>query len=343
MNAATADQLAPDARILVIHVARIGDTLLITPALRALKRAYPRAHLTVLAHPARRALLENLDFIDTLGAITPKVAFLRSRLRAAGWNLAVVYGQDAPLIRYAARVAARVIAFEQRDGELNRLLWRVVQPPAPPLHAVHERLLPLAPIGVACDDFRLAYRVTELESAGARAWLAARGAAGAHPLVGLQVASFPTKAYRDWPLAAFVELGRRLLATYPDARLIVLGAEESRAAAVTLAQALDARVVSAAGEFDLRATAALLGALDLYVGVDTGPTHLAGALRVPMVALYHCRHRGRLLAPLDHPRLHVIEHPATDDRCDATTPMSAISVDIVWGQVRAALAAPSGD
>jgi heptosyltransferase-3 len=342
LNAATADQLAPDAHILVIQVARIGDTLLITPALRALKRAYPRAHLTVLAHPARRALLENLDFIDTLGSIAPKFAFLRGRARAAGWNVALVYGQDAPLIRYAARMAPRVIAFEQKDAALKRLLWRAVKPPSAPLHAVHERLLLFAPIGVECEDFRLAYRVTETERAAAAAWLAARGAGATHPLVGLQVASFPTKAYRDWPLTAFTELGRRVLATYPGARLIVLGAEESRPAARALAQELGARVLSAAGELDLRATGALLSTLDLYVGVDTGPTHLAGALRVPMVALYHCRHRGRLLAPLDHPRLRVIEHPTTDDHCDPTAPMSAITVDVVWEQVRAALAAPAG-
>src|SRR5476651_1655818 len=63
------DSLSPDARILVICVARVGDTLLATPALRALRAAVPRGSLTVLAHPKRRALLEHLPFIDHLGGI----------------------------------------------------------------------------------------------------------------------------------------------------------------------------------------------------------------------------------------------------------------------------------
>src|SRR5205814_3948203 len=120
----------------------------------------------------------------------------------------------------------------------------------------------------------------------------------------------------------FTELGRRLLARHPQIWIIVFGGKESRAPARALAQTLGARVVCAAGGLSLRETAALLGELDLYIGVDTGPTHLAGALGIPVVALYHCRHRGRYLAPLQHERLHVIEHPAADGDCSNTRSMS---------------------
>ena len=78
--------------------------------------------------------------------------------------------------------------------------------------------------------------------------------------------------------------------------------------------------------------------LDLYIGVDTGPTHLAGALGLPMVALYHCLHPGRYLAPLDHPNfLGVVEHPAAGGDCTPTRTMAEIGVDRVWEQVQAAL------
>jgi heptosyltransferase-3 len=77
--------------------------------------------------------------------------------------------------------------------------------------------------------------------------------------------------------------------------------------------------------------------LQLYVGVDTGPTHLAGALRVPMVALYHCRHRGRYLAPLQHDRLRVLEHPASDAECGEARSMADIGVDQVWNAAESLL------
>ncbi len=325
-------------RLLVVHVARIGDTLLVTPALRALKNAFPAGALTVLAHPARRELLAGLPYIDALGAITPKGAWLRGRWRSRlRFDYALVYGYDAPLIRYAARAAARVVAFAQPDARLHTLLWKAVPAPAAPIHAVEERLLLPAALGATTDDRRLDYRVLPHEAAAADAWLERHLPAPSHPLVGFQLASFPTKAYRDWPAASFAELGRRLLEAYPHAHILLLGGRESRSAAAVLARTLGPRAWPLAGRFRLRTMAALMSRLDLYIGVDTGPTHLAGALRIPMVALYHCRHRGRHLAPLQHERLHVIEHPASDADCTSETSMSAIPVDRVWEAARALL------
>ncbi|TAM46979.1 MAG: glycosyltransferase family 9 protein [Gammaproteobacteria bacterium] len=324
--------LPADANLLVIHVARIGDTLLVTPAVRALKQASPKGRLTCLLHPARRTLYENLPWVDELGAITPKTAWLRSRFGGARYDYALVYGNDAPLVRYALRVAGRVIAFRQCDDGLNARLWRAVPAPAG-LHAVHERLLLPEALGVTTTDFHLAYLPTTNERAQARAWLTQHVYATG-PLIGFQVASFPTKSYRDWPVDSFIELGRRLLADQPGAQILIFGGKESRGVAARITQALAPHAQSVAGQLDLRATAALLAQLNLYVGVDTGPTHLAGALGVPMVALYHCRHRGAQLAPLGHDRLAVIEHPASDRECSADTPMDRIPVEAVWEQAR---------
>jgi heptosyltransferase-3 len=77
--------------------------------------------------------------------------------------------------------------------------------------------------------------------------------------------------------------------------------------------------------------------VDLYVGVDTGPTHLMGALHRPMVALYHGYSPSRVLAPLDHPCLWAIDHPLAD-RCTPEADMAEIGVDRVWDAVQQALA-----
>jgi heptosyltransferase-3 len=57
-------------RVLVINVARIGDTLLATPALHAIHTACNDGKLTVLAHPSRLELLRHLPFIQQLAPIT---------------------------------------------------------------------------------------------------------------------------------------------------------------------------------------------------------------------------------------------------------------------------------
>ena len=265
-----------------------------------------------------------------------KTAWYRGHFQAPRWDVALVYGHDTPLIRYAARVAGRVVAFEQRDVDANNRLWKAVPTPAASMHAVLERLLLPAALDVETRDHRLAYTPSPSEIAGAQHWLSQQVGAD-KPIVGFQIASFPTKRYRDWPLERFVELGRRILGHYPGAHILVFGGDESRDAAQSLAQQLGSRVLPVAGRLPLRETAALMQRLDLYVGVDTGPTHLAGALGVPMVALYHCRHRGRYLAPLQHEKLRVIEHPANDTECSNTQPMSDITVDEVWHAVESSL------
>jgi heptosyltransferase-3 len=325
------------SRILVINVARIGDTLLATPVLRALKAAAPRGTLTCLAHPDRAALLEQLPFLDRVGRITAKVAPLRGRFARHTYDAALVYGHDTPLVHYAARVADQVVAFRQKDPAAQARLTTSIDEPVSGVHAVESRARLAELLGVRVEDRRLAYHTSAAELQQARAWLTQAFGQLPSRLVGFQVASFPTKAYRDWPLASFTALARQLLATYPDCGLVILGGTETRDRAKALVAELGPRVVSAAGDFSLRGTAALMAQLALYVGVDTGPTHLAGALRIPMVAMYHCRHRGRFLAPLQHDRLAVLEHPAADANCTPETPMSDIPVDAVWQAVRALL------
>jgi lipopolysaccharide heptosyltransferase III len=317
-----------EADLLAIVVARIGDTLLVTPALRALKAACPRGRLTVLAHPKRLAVLEHLPFIDRLGAIEPARARLRGWLGGRRHDLAFVWGRDRPLLDYALRVSARAFAFAHPGmaGDPQRLLR--VAPPAAPVHAVRERLMLVEAAGIPARSLRLAYAVTEEE----RRWARGRLEGAGRPLVGLQMVSFPTKAHRNWPAASFAELAARIAARHPGARFVVLGDRDALEAAEAVTRRLPGRVDVAAGAAGLRQSAALIAGLDLYVGVDTGPTHIAGALDVPMIGIYHHAYPGANLAPLERPRLRTLEQPAAGE----------LGVDAVYSEAEALLAGTGG-
>ncbi len=358
--------IRPDADVLAIIVARIGDTLLATPALRALKAAIPQGRLTVLAHPKRLEVLQHLPFIDVLEAITKTSAPARGWIGKNRYDVALVYGHDAALVRYALRASDGVIAFPQRDAALNRRLAHLVEEPSEPQHAVLHRLSLLAPLGLvaagdlrlaslglaaenlrpaslglaagdlrlaslglAAGDLRLAYCVTGEERTWARQWLATQVPPG-RPLIGLQLASFPTKAHRDWPVSSFQDLMARIAAVRAEARFLLLGDAAAAVKAAPLLAACPQQAALAAGRLSLRQSAALMAELDLYIGVDTGPTHLAGALGIPIVALYHCAYPGRNLAPLQHPACAVIEHPLTGKSAATTASMADIPVAAVW-------------
>ena len=324
---------------LFINVARIGDTLLATPAMRAIATGHPGCQITALAHPKRAEVLRGLPFVARVGGITKNTAPWRGLLGGRRYDYALVYGFDEALVAYALRVAGSVVAFRQRDQALNRRLYRCVdEPPAGTEHAVLYRLRLVAALGVQPAGQRLAYSVTPDEAAAARARLAAEAPARASPLVGMNVATYPTKLFRRWPIEQFGEVSARIAAEWPHAHVLIFGGSEEREGARRLKERLGDRATLFAGRLTLRESAALMGLTDLYLGLDTGLTHIMSAFDIPLVALYHCRIPSRQIAPLDHPCLYALDHPRLGGDCTESTPMSEITVDAVLAQARCALA-----
>ena len=98
-------------------------------------------------------------------------------------------------------------------------------------------------IGVPDTGHRLTYVVTPEEQEWARAALGRVVPVGARPLVGLQVASFPTKAYRDWPVGHFAALCVRIAEHWPRAHFVLLGGKLERARIDELAQGVSQSMV----------------------------------------------------------------------------------------------------
>lgn len=324
-------------KILVINVTRIGDTLFCVPSIRAIAQHYPDAEVTVLAHPNRYELLKHLPYIKHVGGITKKTAWYR------GWfgktyDLAFVYGSDAPLVHYAARVSRKVVAYRNEDPAVNALIDIKVEPPSfKSDHVVRQMLeLPKA-VGITTQNLRIDLSLTEAERNWAHEKLNAHGCKPNHILVGFQTTSFHTRPYRDWPIQNFCELANRVGAAYPEARFILFGGRDGLERNQALAAELGDRCVSFANQLSLRQTAAIMSCLNLYVGVDTGPTHIMSAFDIPLVGLYHALSKTHHTGPLQHPQDYCINHPADEAGADETLPMADITVEQVFDQVVRAL------
>lgn len=334
------ETLPPPKSCLFINVARIGDTLFATPAMRAVAAAYPDCRIDALAHPKRAEVLEGLPFLDSLGSITKTGAPWRGRFGRHRYDYAFAYGNDEALIAYALRVAKRVVAFRQESDAINRALYRCVEEPAPlTMHAVLQRLLLTDAVGIAPAGMRIAYEPTPGEKAWARTRLAADIPAGGAPLVGLHVATFPTKTFRRWPIECFAGLAERISGAWPHAHFLIYGGDEEPERVRWLKDQLAERATLYAGTLSLRETGALMSLTDLYVGLDTGPSHIMSAFDIPMVMLHHCRIPGRYVAPLDHPRCEALDHPRlAAGTCTDDALMSEITVDAVLAAVCRVLA-----
>lgn len=154
---------------------------------------------------------------------------------------------------------------------------------------------------------------------------------------------------RKWDTARFVELSKRLLQTYPEARIGVTGAPSERAAAERVCQDIGSdRVVSFAGKTSLRELLTCYTVADVLVTNDSGPAHFASLTPVSTVVLFGPE-TPRLFGSLApgttiiwkelacSPCVSVFNHRLSP--CRNNVCMQMITVDDVMGAVSAAVAA----
>lgn len=330
-------------RILAIHVARIGDTLLTTAALRHLSNIYPNAQIDFFGHTKRIEVLEHLPYLHHIGGISKKQA------RFKGWcaklmgrqpyDLAFVWGHDAELVAYARRVSKRVVISRQLDEAANQMADQVAEFPNDTNRLSEAEDKPLAQwildvveqgTQTKADSLYTDYIVTSTESAEAKTLLKQATGNADCQLIGLVVASHPAGAHRDWPIQNFVSLVQLLQAEHPNRYFVLIGGQLPDAKVQALQTVLGDRLINLSGKLSLRESAAVIDELDLYVAVDTGPSHIAAALGTPSVVMFHCMRAGEyLLAPRHSGRLAIVNHPTARRVCGFETPMSAISVEVM--------------
>ena len=265
--------------ILLVRFSSIGDVLLTTPLLRALRRRHPGARLVFVTKRAMAPLVADNPHLSDVVTLEPSepVRHLAARLAALG----PTHGLDlhGSLRSRALRLLVRCRWAGYRKRKLARAALIATKldiygrhVPVPERYFAAARHLDVQPDGDP-PEFAL--------GAPARArvaqWLAARGAADA-PLVAL--APGAAHATKRWPLAHWEQLAARLRATGMTA--VVLGGPDDRG----LGGELAGQAVTAAGEFSLQETGALLARARVLVSNDTGVMHMATGVGTPVVALF---------------------------------------------------------
>ncbi len=310
MSAAARGTVARDAnarpaeRIAVRCPNWLGDVVMSTPALHALRQARPEAHVTALLPEPLAPLLEGAGLVDEVWGMASRSpegglrawSVDRRRIARADFDLALVIPESvssAWLMRAAG--VRRVVGFAQ-DPLRKALLHEVVPAPA----AWGQRRLVSrerfcttlveavsgSPAGPE-PDLRLRLGVSASEVARLDEALTAAGSssssfATAPPVVLAPGASFgETKC---WPVESFAALGDRLVAGGDSVVLIGAPGEEARVAAVETAMRAPAIVL--AGRLDLGALKALLRGAKALVANDAGARHVAAAFGVPGVVFF---------------------------------------------------------
>tara|TARA_B110000263_G_scaffold222456_1_gene211538 strand:+ start:2569 stop:3567 length:999 start_codon:yes stop_codon:yes gene_type:complete len=323
-------------KILVVIVSRIGDTLLTTPAIESISTYFKDSDITVLAHPKRYTVLQHLPFVHNVGFISKNTAIWKGRF-GKKYDLAFVYGYDKNLVLYALRISNRVIAFKQGNNKIDKRLYKSVEfPSSKNLHFVDIFLALPQAIAIHSDNKRLSLSLTKDDKLFAENILTENKLSN-KLLIGIQAVSFPTKAYRDWPIECFLDLCKKIVDKNPNVHFLIYGgpAEKEKEKLDWLVNGLSGYATSFIG-MPLRETATVMSKTHLYIGVDTGPTHIMSTFNIPMIVLFHCKLKSEIYGALEHPCYFAIDHP-NKKNCSETSAMRDISVKTVLDAVNKAL------
>ncbi len=281
--------LSPNPQhILVLAPNWLGDAAMCTPALRALKQRFPAAELCVAGQPGICQLLDGLPWIDRLYSLPKRPGFFRmlamaSALRPLSRDLAVVFPHSFRAAWLAWMAGARRRIGYDRGGRA----WLLTDRIAPhretgritPIYMAREYLDLVAPLGCEEDG-----RGLELAADAAAVEKVRRKLAGSGPIVGFApgAAFGPSKR---WPAERYARVAD-LLAERVGARCVLMtgpGEEDTREA--VLRAASTPLIDCNEGAPSIARLKAVISQLDLLIGNDSGPRHIAIAFQKPVICI----------------------------------------------------------
>ncbi len=281
----------------------IGDVVLTTPVVRALRRAFPEARLTYLVEPQAAPVVEANPHLDAV-LVAPLLSGLARwradgalslRLRREQFDMVIDFhgGPRSSWLTLATGAPVRIgYAVAGRGWMYTRQVPRARG--HRDRHSVHnqwdllESVVPGAPLPTPAAD---PVEMPEQAPASARLdrRLAGLGIGPDAELVVIHVGA--GNEFRRWPERSFAEVVAALATARPNRRIILTtgAAQAERAEAVShLASTLGAgrESVAVACDLDLAEVRSLFGRAALFIGGDSGPAHIAATTTIPMVVIY---------------------------------------------------------
>jgi heptosyltransferase-2 len=287
--------------VLVVCPNCVGDAVMATPALRALRRGFAGARVVGLMRPVIADVLTGLDYFDACHAWNPRSPSRSERtwpvikaLRHERIDISVLLPNSLRSAVLAWLSGARRRIGYRRDGR-GWLLTDGLTPlkiggrfVATPIIDYYVQLA--CYLGCPRDSYRLSLTTTRADEHAAEAVWRAGGLHDAERVVVLN----PGAAYgmaKCWPTEHFAALARKM-ACWPGTRVLVLCGPSERTLARTIVERADHPGVHSLADFpvSIGLSKACVRRCDLMITTDSGPRHFAAAFDVPVVTLFGPTH-----------------------------------------------------
>ena len=268
----------------------IGDSILALPAMADLKRNFPESEIWVAANAWVRDLFwmeESFEGIISLPEQNSLKNFnLSSRkLREFSFDLGILLTNSfgSALLFYLAKIPQR---WGYKRDSRGFLLTRgvPVQNRTNRSHQVHYYLDLLSGLGLKNYTTELNLSLDQKELAGVKEWLESLNIDTKKPIIIINPGAFYGPAKR-WPETKYSELAS-LLQEKNNAQILIIGSETEIPLAEHIATDMRVKPFILAGQTSLAQLASVISFSSIFISNDSGPMHLANALKIPVIAIF---------------------------------------------------------
>lgn len=281
-------------RVLVVRLRSIGDTVLATPSLIALRRFLPNLKVDILLEDWVAPLLDGADFVDDV--LTVRKSFSSragaiSEIRRRHYDIAFnLHGGTTATFFTAASGAKHRIGYEHYQYAFlynHRLssssdFWKEEK-----THSAEQQLALLGFVGVPVDDRpRTRLAVTEEGRSSVQYLLAGKGIYVSEPYAVLH----PTGAFftKRWPIENFARVAEFL--STKNVKTVAIGSPSEREF-LNGVKNLSRVELATFDDLQLPEITALASEARLFVGNDSGIAHIAAAVNTPSVVIFGSSNR----------------------------------------------------
>ena len=328
-------------KILVVSVNWLGDVVFSTPVFRALKEAYPKVHLSVLAVPRVKEVLELCPGVDEVilydedGKVKGLLGKTGAGLALRGMKFDAVFILRRSLSRsFVAWIAGIPVRVGFASKSWSGLLTHVADDKGlDQIHRSDVYLRVIEAFDVKVRDRSSVLKVGRDVCERLAQKLRSKGLTGDERIVVLNTGG--NWDLKQWPPARFAELAARLTREL-GFTVVLPGSASDLTRVSSIAAASGVSPVVLAGETDLKELAALFKRAHMVVSADSGPLHLANALGANVVALFGPT-RPQITGPRGQGRIKILSRDAGCNRapcyyleCPDNRCMKALTVDDVF-------------
>ena len=277
-------------RIAIWKLSALGDVVLATPTLRAIRRQFPESFITLIVGRACYEAIARCPYVNDVLIADPtrkartllgKLRFAQ-RLKRLGADLSIDLQNSrlTHLWAWLAGIPVR-IGYQRRWG---RLLSRAVIPPRSPMHPVAHQHYLLKTVGFLPDGEALELWPSEEDAQRVERLLKEAGLDVTKPLVGLHLGGSQRWKTKRWSLTQWAALCDRL--AQQEAQVVITGTAADQPLSDQVLRLSRSKPFVAVGQTSLMELACLIRRCQVYVTNDSAPLHIAAAMGTPTVALF---------------------------------------------------------